>query len=124
MKVKTAGSVLLFNLSDEKEKQVEQICRKHGAKLRPVPEEDYVYSLFSLFGFEEKKPLVTLEEAVFSEELMVLYNFPGTSLDKLLKALRAAGVDISLKALLTETNKGWVPGALSKELQKEQERMK
>lgn len=53
------------------------------------------------------------------QEVLVLHLFTGSRLDELLRNLKAAGVRIALKAVVTESNCDWTFRELYEELLKE-----
>ena len=53
------------------------------------------------------------------QEVLVLHLFTGSRLDELLRNLKAAGVRIALKAVVTESNCDWTFCELYEELLKE-----
>lgn len=125
MKVKAVGTVLCFNFSEEKYKALEAICRKQGHRIKVIVPSDWGYPLGQLAGFAPKSSVgeEAAEEHAFSDELMVLYNFPGTTLDKLLNACRINKLDIPYKAILTATNADWYPDAMAEQMKKEAKTM-
>lgn len=60
-----------------------------------------------------------LESVVFPEELFVLANLSGDTLDAFLKQSREQDLWIPLKAVATPTNQSWLPIALRSELMEE-----
>ncbi len=127
MKVSVAGAVRAFNLTKEKEAELSKICRQQGIKCKAVSPEDFTLPLNVLFGFVPQKAKTEetkIKEApLFSEEMLLMYQLNGSAMDKFLRALRQANVDIPLKAVLTPTNSTWLPQDLLQELQKEHEAM-
>lgn len=61
---------------------------------------------------------------LIDEEVLVMHQFSGARIDELLLQLRKAGVPrIALKAVVTETNRGWSFYHLYEEIRKEHELM-
>ena len=121
MKFRTLKIAICFNFEDEKFKEVESVAIKQGIKIKRPKKDEFaepVGSMAGLLGVEGKSGIID-----FDDEFMLLYGFPGTELDKFLKALRANKIDVPLKSMLTETNKSWLPGELIKEIKKEHEQM-
>lgn len=55
----------------------------------------------------------------YKEEFMLMCGFSGAMLDKLLNYMNRKKLGVSLKAMLTETNKGWQLGKLIDEIRNE-----
>ncbi len=124
MKVKTAGTVLAYNLTEEKRVALNTVCRKLGIRLKEVGKEDFDKPIGAMMGFSVGiSSEADNSDVSFADEMLVLYNIAGTNLDKFLKALRAAEVTVTLKAVLTASNQGWLPHELCAELKKEHEQM-
>lgn len=118
MKVSVTGSVRAFNLTPEKEALLSALCRKQGLKFRMVAEVEFSQPLNVLFGFVPKSNDAS-DACAFSEELLLLYNVKGSSLDKFLRALRQQNLSFPYKAVLTPSNATWTPTQLLSELKKE-----
>ncbi len=120
MKIKVTESVLCYNINDEKYERIQSICNRAGIKVRMAAAEDFSCTVGKSMGFSgaqgSGKP--------FSDEMMVLYNISGTSLNTFLRKLRDLEIDIPLKAVLTNANKDWFPAKLCEELKREHEDIK
>lgn len=57
----------------------------------------------------------------FGEEFMLLCGFDQKSLDAVLNFMRKNKMNVSLKAMLTDTNKNWTLGRLIKEISAERQ---
>ena len=57
----------------------------------------------------------------FGEEFMLLCGFDQKSLDAVLNFMRKNKMNVSLKAMLTETNSGWTLARLLKEISAERQ---
>ncbi len=121
MKVKTAGTVLCYNFENEKLSALETICRKQGVRVKVVEPADFNKPVGAMMGFDVADYTGTDYE--FQDEILVIYNLNSSALDKFLKSLRAAEISVPLKAVLTSSNKGWLPAALAAELREEHEQM-
>ena len=119
--MKINGTVLCFNFEDEKYKKIEKVCAKAKMRARRPDLEDYSKPVGELVGFSG----ITSSEgpSEFSDEMMLISSFSSGELNRFLKAMHAEGVEVPLKASLTETNKSWTPAALCEELKKEHEQM-
>lgn len=72
------------------------------------------------FGAQEAEG----ELPVLAEEMLVMKDFTSRRIDELLFNLRKAGVEkIQLKAVMTESNKGWTFCQLYQEIKEEHEKM-
>lgn len=126
MKVKTTGTVLSYNLTEQKMSSLEAVCRKLGIRIKSVPKDDFAKPIGALMGFtiETGEELDVCAKSVdFDDEMLVLYNITGTGLDKFLKAIKQAEATVVLKAILTADNQSWLPCKLCEELKKEHEQM-
>lgn len=115
------GTILCFNFEDEKYAAVEKVCKKAGIRLKRAAGADFSKPVGELVGFVGLT--AEGEAGEFSDELMIVSVFSGGDLNKFLKIMHAEGVEVPLKATLTETNKTWTPAALCAELKKEHEQM-
>ncbi len=71
-------------------------------------------------GYEASgEPNVPGRPDIPDQEVLVLHLFTGSRLDELLRNLKAAGVRIALKAVVTESNCDWTFCELYEELLKE-----
>ncbi len=121
MKIRIAGTVLCYNFTDERFEKIDSISRKQGLKIKRPGKEDLKKPVGELVGLQSVE--TDSKDVDFSDELLVLYGFPGTELDKFLKALRNNGLDIPYKAMVTETNKSWTAAELAKQIKEEHEQM-
>lgn len=122
MKIRVTGTVICFNFSDEKYHDVEYLCGKLGLRIKRPEKGEYekpVGEFAGLLGITPEDGQID-----FDDELMLLYNFPGSELDKFLKTLRVNELEIPYKAMLTETNKSWTAAELAKQIKLEHEQMK
>ncbi|MBR6259200.1 MAG: DUF3783 domain-containing protein [Oscillospiraceae bacterium] len=94
---------------------------KSGLKSREVKKEEYGQSLGYLAGIEGYEEIPNADNLDFSDEMLVLCGLSDRQTGVLLPALRKAGVSISLKAALTETNADWSSSQLHEELIRERE---
>ncbi|MBO4445400.1 MAG: DUF3783 domain-containing protein [Clostridia bacterium] len=115
------GTVLCFNFEDEKYAALEKVCGKTGIRIKRIDKADFGKPVGELAGFVGLAQSGGKTE--FSDELMLISTFSGGDLNKVLKAMRAADLDVPLKAALTDTNKTWTAAALCEELKKEHEQM-
>ena len=110
-----------WNLTAERLGSLREICAALSVSVRPVA------------PHEAEKPLAALGEAVpapgltampFVEEMLLMAYFPDKLIDKLLAGMKAKGIVIPRKAVLTPTNAGWNSVQLFAELSREAARFK
>lgn len=126
MKIRVTGSVLCYNFSEEKFETVYTVCKQEGIKIRRAEPCDFAKTVGQAMGFlnvDIHSGAKEEETKTFSDEMMVLANISGTSLNTFLKKLRELGVYIPFKATLTATNMSWLPAQLCEELKREHEMM-
>lgn len=128
MKIKVTGSVLCYNLNDERYETIQSICSRAGIKIRRATDEDFMRTVGQSMGFSgaqdfDNGEALSKPDKTFSDEMMVLYHVSGTSLNTFLRKLRDLEIDVPLKAALTNTNKDWLPSRLCEELKREHEAM-
>ena len=109
--------LLCIHMNREKVMRLGFLALSLGADVRPVAEEAQGQTLAALCGLEEKA--ARCPAAQVGEELLVMASFPDALLDRLLPALRAAGLTVRLKAVLTPVNRDWNCGRLYAELRGE-----
>lgn len=113
----TEKTVLHYGLSPQHMQALELSAADAGAKLTAAY--DTSLTIGALIKGEGGEP----KETVPAEECLVFAGFDRQSLNALLEDLKASGVRIPLKAVLTPHNSGWTLGALIDELRREHEHM-
>lgn len=102
---------------------VEQVARRLRLRTVLVQPEQYARSLGQLAGYPaaaaEETPALSLPET----GLLVMCGLKNSHMDKLLAALRNAGIVIPHKAVLTPTNQNWNVYRLAQELERERQAM-
>ena len=100
---------------------VEQVARRRRLRTVRVQPEQYARSLGQLAGYPaaaaEETPALPLPET----GLLVMCGLKNSHMDKLLAALRNAGIAIPHKAVLTSTNQNWNVYRLAQELERERQ---
>lgn len=97
-------------------------CEQAGLGLRLVAGADLqktVAALCGLPGAKEAPQAPPKAGAAAWPPALVLYGLQGEALERFLDRLRAAGVQIPLKAVVTPTNQAWRFAALLDELLRE-----
>ncbi|MGN1402722.1 MAG: DUF3783 domain-containing protein [Ruminococcus sp.] len=115
--------LLLIGLPDSG--TVEQIAAKLRLRTVIIPPEQYSRSLGSLVGYANDSVSATAAaDAVLPETgLLVMCGLKNNRIDRLLQALRMAGLVIPHKAVLTQTNRSWNAFQLAHELERERRAM-
>ena len=115
--------VLCYGFRDaEKLDAVKAVMRGLGIECRTLPEESWRETLGFLLGLRGFKPHTASAEEEFSfpEEVMVLHHIKGKRLDRVLAAMKAAGVPpIRYKAVVTPFNTLWTLRRLCETMRKE-----
>ena len=115
--------LLCYRLQGEQAAQIKLLAMQLGVRVRPVAQEEFAEPLISLCGWEPLTGAHPTQEA-FPDPMLVLANFPQTTLDKFLSAFRERRIpSVALKAILTETNAHWDSFALHRELSEEHRAM-
>lgn len=124
--IKPSGeTVLLYNIGEEKGRQLRMLMIRMGMRVRMVEKIDYVKPIGTLAGIKD----VTLEHPEgevcdFQDEMMVMRGFSSSRLDLFLRNMRKAGITpIDYKAIVTPTNSRWNSWELYQEIKKEHEEM-
>lgn len=113
--------VLLFNVKEEKNSQIENLCAALGCQAISIAKERYNEPLGALAGIKGVgKSSLPYRGREFKTDMMVLYGIDSDALDKFLKEYREAGIEpINLKAVITFHNMFWSAKKLYGELLKE-----
>ena len=96
------------------------LCRRYGLALRPVEAGETGCTVGQLLGVEKKGRTPAPLPAADLPAALVMSGL-GNRLDSFVDQLKAQGVAIPLKAIVTPTNRGWSFGALLAELCRERE---
>lgn len=114
-------TILCFQLSKEKEKAVEQICRKLRIRIQQVAVRDYGQKLGYLAriqGFTREASVYTKGE--FAAEMLVFSGMDSEQLDAFLDAYKQTTLSpVERKAVMTQHNIFWTAEQLYQELSKE-----
>lgn len=115
-----AACVLMYALEEETLKKTRKVLAIQRLRGRTVEREQYGLPLERLAeGKTEGEP--PYEGEGFTGPMLVFCGLNGAQLDRLLEALRKAGVRVPLKAVLTPTNAGWDSVKLHAELERERQ---
>lgn len=115
------AEIFLYNLHTPKGEAIEQLCAGLHIKCRHIEPRDYLERLGFMTGNPGFERIgLPFTGNAFKEEMMLLKNFEGNTLDHFLDAYRKAGITpVFLKAALTPTNIHWNTLQLYEELARE-----
>lgn len=116
------GQILLYHFTGERLAAVCKTLDSVGVRYRIVEESEYKTPIGTLLQLSVKKRKGPVPVSV-SEEMMVLCGLDEDGLNRVLVALRGAGLIVAYKAILTPTNKDWMGTQLFAELRMEHEAM-
>ncbi len=117
--------ILLYNVSSNKVNILRPVVSMMGIGIKLIKEEHlnckagalaYPDMFESVCASEDTMPLND-----FSEEFMLLCGMDKTMLDKILNFMNKKKISVSLKAMLTETNKDWSVTKLISEIKAERD---
>ena len=98
---------------------LEKVCAGAGVRLRAVEEQDLGRTVAALCGLPGAGKGAEPVAAADPTPALVLWGLDRNALDAFLDGLKAAGVRIPLKAVVTPTNRDWTFAALLEELHAE-----
>lgn len=117
----TKQSVLLYNCSGHQWTKLHQMMMMLRFRIRVIKPEQYHLTLEQLAQGQGEPAADNVPEA-FPQSMMVFCGVGQAQLEAILNAIRLAKLPpIPLKAVLTDTNRGWDSLQLHEELLKEQE---
>ena len=117
--MKRSGTVLMYNCSGPEFSKLRQIFAMLKLRMRPVEPDRYHLTLAELA--EGKGEAGEAQEPV-QESMLVFCGLGDAFLHQVLEVIRLAKLPpIPLKAVLTETNRGWTTAQLREELNRERE---
>lgn len=109
--------VLLYNLDKKKSINIKMICHKLNVTFKNVEKDEYSYRLDYISGLSDNNESKSGND--FTDEMLVFVNLSESTLNKMLKLLRQKHSAVSLKAVLTDTNKSFTSYELFKEISSE-----
>lgn len=126
MKPNPGRKVLIYQIDADSPRgqKVRNMLRVTGCGIRTVTREEAGQSLGFLLGLPDFEENTQPAEEAPQEEALVFYNFDRKGLDQALAALKRGGVQVPLKAVVTEHNRGWSVARLLEELAQEHRLMK
>ena len=112
--------VLLYRFNAKRAAKLRMAAMRLGIRTRAVAKHEYLQPLGVLTG--ECEPFESFYDgAEFSEEMLVMAHLSEEAFQRFLPAIRAAVGPIPLKAVLTETNRGWSSLELYEQLNAERQ---
>ncbi|MGN0395258.1 MAG: DUF3783 domain-containing protein [Coprococcus sp.] len=112
--------ILIFNGTDNINKNLNEICLDIGIVSEIIPLSRYNHTIGALAGItdiKDSEPEYNGEE--LSMEMVVFAGLSDKELDLFLSACRKKNISIRLKAVFTKTNASWTVIDLYNELMKE-----
>ena len=106
----------------ERAQQVKTVLVCMGARIRNIAAADFAQTVGFLLSRKGFEPTDATADAP-SAPMMVLDGFTEKRLDILLREMKAHGVSVPYKAMVTEHNIGWTLSDLFTELVREHEAM-
>lgn len=115
----SAPTILLYNLDNERGRQIKLLCLPLKIRARSVLPEEYGLTLSQLLNGE--KP-ASPAPAPFSDEMLLMADLAPAQMNRFLQAFRRKKLaPVALKAVLTATNAGWDSCKLHSELSLERQ---
>ncbi len=116
------AKVLLFNFTqDVRRKKVKALLFRLAIPGREVQPEEQGQTIAALLGEASDREAPGTEREPFREEMIVMHGLAPRQFHGLLDGMKAQGIRVPLKAVVTETNLSWTACQLRKELQAEAE---
>lgn len=98
--------LLTYRLPAKRAAKVRVLAMRMGVRVKAVEKWEYLSPVGSFTGdcgsFDS-----FYDGEGFAEEMLVMAHFPQTLLSRFLQELRAARLNVPLKCVLTESNRGW-----------------
>ena len=115
--------ILCYNLRSEQLGKLRVLCLRMGILLRVVDRADFALPVGVLAGVQEAPETLPEIEPLFDPMLVMAHFRPGM-LDTFLNEWRRSRIPpVKLKAMLTETNRGWNAVELYQTIKAEHEQM-
>ncbi len=106
---------------DERTNMVKSVLVRMGVRIKNAGAEDVGQTVGYLLGRKGFDKREDPEKPELEEPLLLLDGFNNKRLDILLRELKKAKIELPYKAVVTETNLGWLFYMLYDELKKEHE---
>lgn len=116
-------TVLLYNLENDKGRQIKSLCLPLKIRARSVLPEDFSQPLEAVLG-EAARRETEAPQSPFSQEMVVMAGLSSQQMHQFLQGFRRKKIPpVALKAVLTATNQKWDAFQLCRELSLERETM-
>lgn len=102
---------------------LKSILVRMGVRIKNVPAEAVGQTIGCLLGRKDFDARENPEAPALPEPMLVLDGFTDKRLEILLREMKKSGVSVPYKAIVTETNLGWLFHQLYEELAAEHEAM-
>jgi len=106
-------NIYIFNLDNHKKRMIDFICSQTKLTCKEISQDIFGLTLYQILNDDSTKL-----EAHFDEE-MLIFNCNQQQLDVILQMMKAIGLYIPYKAMITPTNLSWTPAQLIYELKAE-----
>lgn len=100
-------TVLLYNLENDKGRQIKSLCLPLKIRARSVLPEDFSQPLEAVLG-EAARRETEAPQLPFSQEMVVMAGLSSQQMHQFLQGFRRKKIPpVALKAVLTATNQKW-----------------
>ena len=111
--------LLTYNLAGERAGKIFLAAMRFKIRVNPIKPEEYGQTLAALCGMEPPSG-ENYAGGGFSDEMLVMANFPAGMATQFLNSFRRMGIaPVALKAVMTPVNSRWDSVTLHTELSKE-----
>lgn len=119
--MKSQQTILLFEMEENKEKQIAALCQKLNIRVVHVAKEDYGQKLGCLAGIQGfGREAARCQGKGIPAEMLVFSGMDSEQVDEFLKEYKEAGIaPIGCKAIITPNNVFWTAEELFRELLQE-----
>lgn len=120
--MKTKQKIIFLNVSESKINKMRPVLGLMGIAAEII-DSGHLGDNVGYIAYPERYENTAAETVSedFGEEFMLLCGFDQKSLDAVLNFMRKNKMNVSLKAMLTDTNKNWTLGRLIKEISAERQ---
>lgn len=101
------NNLLMYHIPQEKSRIIKAIALQHGFRIRVVKPEETGLSVGALAELPGAAPVGKGSAGPIEDEMLVLCNVPAEAFHSFLAQLRGKTAPVTLKAVVTEHNKGW-----------------
>ena len=116
--------LLTYNLDRVRADGLRALCDRLDIRCRAVLPEEYALPIGALAGIPIAGQAAVAPIEGFDEAMLVICHMLSDQLDALLEGMRASGIRVALKAVLTPANVAWNSRQLHDELAREHAAMR